>query len=58
MNLDQVYLGTSYCLSSTLVWRGLSGGEMGGKARRSNGRRFLDTPGAEKKNNLKLGLFT
>ena len=31
---------------------------MGGKARGSNGRRFLDAPGAEKKSNLKLGLFT
>ena len=58
MNLVEVYLGTSYCLSSTRVWRGLSGGEMGGKARGSNGRRFLDAPGAEKKSNLKLGLFT
>ena len=58
MNLDQVYLGTSYCLSSYLVWRGLSGGEMGVKLWGVMAVGFWMLQGLENKSNLKLSHFT
>ena len=53
MNLDQVYLGTIYCLSASLVWRGLSGHEMGAKPWGTRAAVFWKCLGLEK--NMKLG---
>lgn len=48
MNLDQVYLDTIYCLSSSLAWRGLRRGETGAH----HGSGFLDESRSWKNVNL------
>lgn len=52
-NLDQVYLGTIYCLSASLVWRGLSGRAVGAMPRGGRAAGFWKCLGLEK--NMKLG---